>query len=81
MGFHLEDGVQPIKMQSPSHGPHNNQISYSMLDKSGKCIQVEAVESERDLGVIVDRKFKFHEHTMQQVAKANSALGLIKQTI
>ena len=62
-------------------GKHNNQISYFMLDKSGTHIQVEAIESEQDLGVIVDKKFKFHEHTMQQVAKANRALGLIKQTI
>ena len=62
-------------------GPHNNQISYFMLDKSGTRIQVEAVESERELGVIIDRKFKFHERTMQQVAKAKRALALIKQTI
>ena len=45
------------------------------------CIEVEAVESEQDLGVIIDRKFKFHEHTMQQVTMVNRTLGLIKQTI
>ena len=49
-----------------------------MLDKSGTCIQAEAGGSEQDLGVIIDRKFKFHEHTIQQVAEANRALGLIK---
>ena len=58
----------PLKCKVLCIGPHNNQISYYMLEKSGTHIQVEAVESEQDLGVTVDRKFKFHEHTMQQVA-------------
>ena len=71
----------PLKCKVLHIGPHNNQISYYMLEKSGTHIQVEAVESEQDLGVTVDRKFKFHEHTLQQVAEANRALGLIKQTI
>ena len=52
------------KYQVLHMGPHNIQISYSMLDKAGTHIPVEAVESEQDLGVIIDRKFKFHEHTV-----------------
>ena len=68
----------PSKCKVLHMGPHNNQISYSKLDKSGTCIPVEANESEQDSGVITDRKFKFHEHTMQQVAEANRALGVIK---
>ena len=43
----------PSKCKVIHMGLHNNQISYFMLDKSGTRIQVEAVESERDLGVIV----------------------------
>ena len=61
--------LNPSKCKVLHMGPHNNQISYFMLDKSGTRIQVEAVESERDLGVIVDRKFKVDEHTMQQVQR------------
>ena len=41
---------------------------------------LEAVSDEKDLGVTVDDKLKFHSQTLAQVAKANQAQGLIKRT-
>ena len=58
------------------HLGHNNpKLAYHIGDA-----QLEAVSEEKDLGVIVDNELKFHCHTRAQVAKANQALGLIKQT-
>ncbi|XP_065557755.1 uncharacterized protein LOC136025703 [Artemia franciscana] len=40
----------PSKCKVLHMDPHNNQISHSMLDKSGTRIPVEAIESEQDRG-------------------------------
>ena len=41
---------------------------------------LENVTEEKDLGVIVDNKLKFHIHTSAAIKKANSILGLIKRS-
>ena len=41
---------------------------------------LENVTEEKDLGVIVDNKLKFHMHTSAAIKKANSILGLIKRS-
>ena len=38
--------------------------------------QIKMVKSEKDLGVIIDEKLKFHEHITQKVNKANRTLEL-----
>ena len=41
---------------------------------------LESTEAEKDLGVMVDDKLKFHIHTAFAVKKANQMLGVIKRT-
>ena len=41
---------------------------------------LENVTEEKDLGVIIDDKLKFHTHTSAAIKKANSILGLIKRS-
>ena len=42
--------------------------------------QLEVSEAEKDLGLIVDKSLKFHEHVASVVKKANQILGMIKKT-
>ena len=41
---------------------------------------MDATESEKDLGVMVDDELKFHVHTAYATRKANQMLGVIKRT-
>ena len=41
---------------------------------------MSATECERDLGVLVDRELKFHQHTTRTVKKADQLLGLIPRS-
>ena len=42
--------------------------------------QLENVKEEKDLGVIMDHKLKFHTHTSAAIKKANKILGLIRHS-
>ena len=50
---------------------HSYTISDSILD---------SVNSEKDLGVIFDNTLSFEEHTVSEVKKANSIVGLIRRS-
>ena len=54
-------------------------FKYEITINEGK-IAIEQVKSERDLGVIVDRKLKFREHINNKVNLANRNLGIISRT-
>ena len=41
---------------------------------------LENVKEEKDLGVIIDNRLKFHTHTSAAIKKANSILGLIMRS-
>ena len=56
-------------------GFSNRKLDYYM---DGHCL--EAVESEKDLGVIVDDELKFRKHAAAVTKKANQFLGTIKRT-
>jgi len=43
--------------------------------------QLESRAEERDLGVIIDDKFKFHSHVRHAISLISSSLGLLKRTI
>ena len=62
-------------------GPKNPGMTYTMTDRTGKLITLETVTEERDLGVIVDDKMKFHSHSKYLAAKGNRSLGLIRRNI
>ena len=42
--------------------------------------QLENVKEQKDLGVTIDYKLKFHTHTSAAIKKANKILGLIKRS-
>ena len=56
-------------------GRVRNSQTYHMNDHV-----LDNVIEEKDLGVIVDDKLKFHTHTSAAIKKANSILGLIKRS-
>ena len=58
------------------HLGHRNEEGQYTLEGS----QIQKTESEKDLGIIVDRGMKFHEHSASTVKKANRILGLIKKS-
>ena len=56
-------------------GVNNPRTTYH-LDNQALAV----TRNEKDLGVIVDDAFKFHEHTASVVKKANQILGVIKKS-
>ena len=42
-------------------------------------IEIDSVESQKDLGILFDHQLKFHLHTTDVAAKANCLLGLIRR--
>ena len=53
-------------------GKEKNKHSYHMNDY--------ALQKEKDLGILIDDKLKYHTHTSSVIKKANSILGLIKRS-
>ena len=79
---HITDGslkwqmnFNVIKCQHLHSGPTNSHNNYTIAG-------IDLVESdqERDLGIIVDNKLKFHIHTAHIVNKGFSILGIIKKS-
>ena len=58
------------------HFGKNNPEHYDVLNNH----VLEKSEQEKDLGVIIEKKLKFHAHTAAAVKKANQVLGLIKRS-
>lgn len=71
----------PSKCKVLHLGLNNPCHSYHMLDSTGAITPIQSAEEERDLGVIIDNKLKFHSHCRTQAAKANKILGLIKRSV
>ena len=42
---------------------------------------LKSTESERDLGVLIDKSFKFSEQCNKAANSANAVIGMIKRTI
>ena len=53
---------------------------YQMTTDDGKSHTLEAVDTEKDLGVLIDNKLKFSQHCQAKINKANSILGCLKHT-
>ena len=63
-------------------GPNNPMVNYTIYNPTIKDREhLENRVEERDLGVIIDDKLKFHSHVQYVVSCASSSLGLLKQTI
>ena len=63
------------KCKAMHFGYNNPKRTYSLGGQ-----ELEAIASEKDLGVMVDDKLKFHVHTAFATKKANQMLGVIKKT-
>ena len=46
-----------------------------------KCTTLKRTDSERDLGVLVEKSFKFSDHCNKVANSANAVIGMIKRTI
>ena len=53
---------------------------YHLYDSTGKEVELEKSEGEKDIGVLVDDQLTFSRHIQQQANKANSIMGLIRRT-
>ena len=47
------------------------------MSTDSETFKIQNVDSENDLGLIVDRGLKFSEHINKKISKANKTLGLI----
>ena len=54
--------------------------AYHLYDSTGKEVDLEKSEGEKDIGVFVDDQLTFSRHIQQQANKANSIMGLIRRT-
>ena len=57
-------------------GNHELNFEYFMSTES-ETFKIQNINSENDLGVIVDRGLKVSEHINKKISKANKILGLI----
>ena len=71
--MHAVDDWRRIEVRI-DHQIHPNEV-YHLGDQ-----ELEVIDSEKDLGVMVDDKLKFHVHTAYATKKANQMLGVIKRT-
>jgi hypothetical protein len=51
-----------------------------LYDSTGKEVELEKSEGEKDIGVLMDDQLTFSRYIQQQVNKANSIMGLIRRT-
>ena len=55
-------------------------IIYFLPGYDGGTTVLENVESEKDIGVTIDRNLTFEKHIQTQINKANQILGLMRRT-
>ena len=53
---------------------------YHLYDSTGKEVELEKSEGEKDIRVLVEDQLTFSRHIQQQANKANSIMGLIRRT-
>ena len=61
-------------------GRNNPCKEYTMITEDGILHTLETVESEKDLGVLIDQELKFSQHCQLKINKANSILGCLKHS-
>ena len=74
MNFH------PDKCHVLLLGHSNPQNIYHMNNASGDIHMLDAVTSEKDLGITIDQQLKFSDHIQNTVKKANRVLGCLART-
>ena len=53
---------------------------YYMTDKNNNPIKINNTESEKDLGVPIDKSLNFRQHILPKIKKAIRNLGIINRT-
>ena len=54
------------------------QMDYTLKDG---LPPMEYVESEKDIGVVIDNKLTFNQHISEKINKANSIMGVFRRTM
>ena len=60
-------------------GKHDNDLNYTIEKQDQECI-ITKVDSEKDLGVTIDKNLNFREHISTKINIANRNLGIIFRT-
>ena len=60
-------------------GKHDNDLTYTIVNQEKECI-ISKVDSEKDLGVIIDKNLNFREHITSKINIANRNVGIIFRT-
>ena len=66
----------PDKCHVMHIGANNPRVDYTM-SKENTRHTLEKVSVEKDLGILIDDKFKFSDHINTKVNKANQILGCL----
>ena len=62
------------------HFGRQNPCHQYLMNENDQKVQVEESFCEKDLGVHIDNRLKFHKHIETAVNKANSKLGMIRRS-
>ena len=62
------------------HVGKQTEISNYSMTANNKTLTLETTQTEKDLGVNVDKDLNFEEHVQIQTKKANKLLGMIRRT-
>ena len=77
MRFH-PDKCKVLSITGERH--QQRTTNYTMPTYSGSYATLGSVESEKDIGVIIDSKLNFDKHIQTQVNKANQIVGIIRRS-
>ena len=66
--YHMRLGQRPITHQ------------YYLSDSNGTPHYLNSVDTEKDLGILLDRELSFEQHISKIIKTANAVLGTIKRT-
>ena len=76
----MQMNFRPDKCHVLYHGHLNPHNIYHMNNISRNIHMLDAVTSEKDLGVTIDQQVKFSDHIENAVKKANRVLGCLART-
>ena len=79
--FH-PDKCKRLFVHANQQAPRRRQLYLTKTAEDGNTtvIDLETVESHKDLGIRVDEKIQFRDHINDIVSKANQMMGLIRRT-
>jgi len=70
----------PQKCKVLAMGKSNPYNQYEMSTCDGSVVKLGQLNSDKDLGIIIDPALTFSQHINSQVGKANRILGIIRRS-